>query len=57
LLAKEAEFRFRQSLVLSNDGILIYLQKPVALSFLALAIGVVIYQIRKNHISKRTRKT
>jgi putative tricarboxylic transport membrane protein len=57
VLAKEAEFRFRQSLVLSNDGILIYLQKPVALSFLAVALGVVVFQIRKNHVSKRANET
>jgi len=48
VLAKEAEFRFRQSLVLSNDGILIYLQKPVALAVIGLALLVLVFQIRRN---------
>lgn len=46
VLAKEAEFRFRQSLVLSEDGILIYLQKPVALAFIGIALLVLAMQIR-----------
>lgn len=48
VLAKEAEFRFRQSLVLSNDGILIYLEKPVALAFLGIALAVLALQIYRN---------
>ena len=52
VLAKEAEFRFRQSLVLSNDGILIYLQKPVALAFIGLALAVLVFQIRRNMAPK-----
>lgn len=48
VLAKEAEFRFRQSLVLSNDGILIYLERPVALAFIGIALAVLIYQVRNN---------
>jgi putative tricarboxylic transport membrane protein len=52
VLAKEAEFRFRQSLVLSDDGILIYLQKPVALTILAIALCVVVFQARRNLTKK-----
>ena len=48
VLAKEAEFRFRQSLVLSNDGILIYLEKPLALAFIGIALLVLGIQIRRN---------
>lgn len=53
VLAKEAEFRFRQSLILSNDGILIYLEKPVALAFVGLALLVLIFQIRRNMSSEK----
>ena len=48
VLAKEAEFRFRQSLVLSNDGILIYLEKPIALAFIGIALAVLGFQIVRN---------
>lgn len=56
VLAKEAEFRFRQSLVLSNDGILIYLERPVALTFIGIALLVIVFQIRKN-FQARTENT
>ena len=55
VLANEAEFRFRQSLVLSNDGILIYLEKPVALAFIGLALLVLVFQIRQN-MTERSEK-
>lgn len=54
VLAKEAEFRFRQSLVLSNDGILIYLEKPVALAFIGIALLVLVLQIRSKACAPRT---
>lgn len=40
VLAKGAEEAFRQSLLLTNDGILIFLQRPVALGFIALGLIV-----------------
>jgi len=52
VLAQEAEFRFRQSLVLSNDGIFIYLEKPIALSFIAAALCILFFQIRKNRADR-----
>lgn len=53
VLAGEAEFRFRQSLQLSNDGIFIYFQKPVALTFFALAAIVIFLQVRSKRRTVR----
>ena len=41
VLARGAETAFRQSLVLSDDGWLIFLNRPVAVFFLGLALVVV----------------
>jgi len=56
VLAAGAENAFRQSLLLSNDGWLIFFQRPVALGFFALAIVIVLTSVyrlyrssRKNH--------
>jgi putative tricarboxylic transport membrane protein len=49
VLAKGAEEAFRQSLLLSNDGALIFLTRPIALAFLAIGIGVLVLRsLRKN---------
>lgn len=51
VLARGAETSFRQSLILSNDGWLIFFQRPVATVFLALAliaVGARIHGMRKS---------
>ena len=40
VLAQGAEISFRQSLVLTNDGWLIFFQRPVAMAFIGLALIV-----------------
>ena len=45
ILARGAEASFRQSLVLSNDGWLIFLERPVAMAFFILAIAVVVWRL------------
>lgn len=45
VLARGAETSFRQSLILSNDGWLIFFQRPIALGFLALAIAALVWRI------------
>ncbi len=42
VLAKGAEEAFRQSLLLSDSGIGIYLERPVAIAFMALGLAVLI---------------
>ena len=42
VLAKGAEEAFRQSLVLSNSGIGIFLERPVAIAFLGLGFAVIV---------------
>ena len=49
VLAQGAERAFRQSLILSNDGWLIFLQRPVALAFFAIAIAVLGGQLVQRH--------
>ncbi|MDE0532558.1 MAG: tripartite tricarboxylate transporter permease [Albidovulum sp.] len=45
VLAQGAERAFRQSLILTNDGWLIFFQRPVAVAFFALAILVLSGQL------------
>ena len=40
VLAQGAEISFRQSLILTNDGWLIFFQRPVAMAFIGLALIV-----------------
>ncbi len=42
VLAKGAEEAFRQSLLLSDSGIGIYLERPVAIAFMAIGVAVLI---------------
>jgi len=44
VLAKGAEEAFRQSLLLSDQGVLIFLTRPIALLFLAIGAGVLIFR-------------
>ncbi|MEL6873210.1 MAG: tripartite tricarboxylate transporter permease, partial [Pseudomonadota bacterium] len=44
VLAKNAEEAFRQALLLSDDGILIFVKEPVALGFLIVGVAVLIFR-------------
>lgn len=46
VLAGGAEEAFRQSLRLSDSGLLIFITRPIALAFLLIGIAVVIYRVR-----------
>jgi putative tricarboxylic transport membrane protein len=46
VLAGGAEEAFRQSLLLSDNGILIFVTRPVALAFLLLGLGAVFFRAR-----------
>ncbi|PHS04475.1 MAG: hypothetical protein COA78_16570 [Blastopirellula sp.] len=52
VLAGGAEETFRQSLLLSDNGALIFVTRPIALIFILLGIGAVIFRAR--NISKTT---
>jgi putative tricarboxylic transport membrane protein len=54
VLAGGAEETFRQSLLLSNNGILIFVTRPVALAFLLLGIGAVFFRARS--LNKQARE-
>ena len=54
VLAPGAERTFRQSLVLSDDGWLIFFQRPVALLFFAMAILAVGGKLSKIHRSRKS---
>jgi putative tricarboxylic transport membrane protein len=45
VLAQGTELSFRQSLLLSDNGALIFVQRPIALAFIILGLGVMINQI------------
>lgn len=47
VLAGGAEETFRQALLLSNSGMLIFVQRPVSLAFLLLGIGAIFFRSRK----------
>ena len=47
VLAKGAEESLRQALLMSGDGLLIFVQRPVALTFLVLGVLVVALRIRR----------
>ncbi len=44
VLIEGAEEAFRQSLLLSNDGLLIFVKEPVSLAFLLLGAGVLVFR-------------
>ena len=48
VLAGGAEETFRQSLLLSDNGALIFIQRPVSLAFLLLGIGAVFFRAKKS---------
>ena len=52
VLARNAEEAFRQSLMLSDDGILIFLKEPVALGFLTVGFLVMLFRLLKPLLSK-----
>ena len=45
VLAKNAEEAFRQALLLSDDGVLIFIKEPVALGFLLVGLAVLIFRV------------
>jgi len=45
VLARETELSFRQALLLSDNGILIFLQRPISLAFIILGLLVMISRI------------
>lgn len=56
VLARGAEEAFRQSLLLTNDGLLIFLQRPVALGFISLGLIVALGRALSLHkTNKQTR--
>ncbi|WP_170335988.1 tripartite tricarboxylate transporter permease [Ruegeria arenilitoris] len=46
VLAKGAEETFRQSLLMSDGGALIFVERPIALAFLLLGAGAIAFRIR-----------
>jgi putative tricarboxylic transport membrane protein len=44
VLANNMEESFRQALLLSDDGILIFVKEPIALAFLVIGFGVMIFR-------------
>jgi putative tricarboxylic transport membrane protein len=46
VLAKGAEEAFRQALLLSDSGILIFVQRPIAAIFLVIGFGAMGFRIR-----------
>lgn len=46
VLAKGAEEAFRQSLLMSQSGLMIFIQRPVAATFLIIGFGAMIIRIR-----------
>ena len=52
VLARNAEEAFRQSLMLSDDGILIFVKEPVALAFLIVGFSVMLFRLVKPIFSK-----
>ncbi|NKX42369.1 hypothetical protein HGG71_13005, partial [Rhodobacteraceae bacterium R_SAG2] len=46
VLAKGAEETFRQSLLMSDQGLLIFVQRPIALAFLLLGLGGLALKLR-----------
>jgi putative tricarboxylic transport membrane protein len=45
VLARETELSFRQALLMSDNGALIFLQRPIALAFIVLGMIVMINRI------------
>lgn len=54
VLTRGAEETFRQSLLMSTDGMMIFLQRPVALAFLVLGFGIVAWRIARSVSKRRT---
>jgi len=54
VLANNMEESFRQALLLSEDGVLIFVKEPVALAFLVIGFGVMIF--RSVSVMRRKRK-
>ena len=54
VLAKNAEEAFRQALLLSDDGILIFVKEPVALAF--LIVGIAVLLLRSFTVLRRSRR-
>tara|TARA_B100000989_G_scaffold102882_1_gene75256 strand:- start:144 stop:365 length:222 start_codon:yes stop_codon:yes gene_type:complete len=52
VLARNAEEAFRQALMLSDDGILIFVKEPVALAFLLVGLSVMLFRVVKPLLSK-----
>ena len=52
VLAPGAEEAFRQSLLLSNDGALIFLQRPVAIGFLAVGLLICGHRLWRSGIGR-----
>jgi len=54
VLARNAEEAFRQAMLLSDDGILIFIKEPVALGFLVVGLAVLAY--RSWSVTRQRRK-
>ncbi|WP_170334056.1 tripartite tricarboxylate transporter permease [Ruegeria arenilitoris] len=46
VLAKGAEETFRQALLMSDGGAMIFVERPIALAFLILGVGAIAFRIR-----------
>lgn len=53
VLTRGAEETFRQSLLMSTDGLMIFLERPVALAFLLLGTGIVLWRIVRSATRRR----
>ena len=53
VLAGGAEEAFRQSLILSDNGLLIFVMRPVALAFIVLGLVAVVMRARTSYRSSR----
>ncbi|MXW86277.1 MAG: hypothetical protein F4Z55_10380, partial [Boseongicola sp. SB0667_bin_21] len=52
VLARGAEEAFRQSLRLSDDGLMIFVQRPVAAAF--IVVGIIVILMRARSMSRET---
>jgi len=53
VLTRGAEETFRQSLLMSTDGLMIFLERPVAIAFLVLGCGIVLWRILSSVAKRR----
>ena len=53
VLAKGAEETFRQSLLMSDNGLLIFIERPIALGFIVLGVLAILFRVRSLRSEKK----